>query len=116
MGSPSQGGLVHHFGDALTFHRPHKQNVCEYVFSSMVQPGPLVENCAVAMATIASTAEEMVDDASQCSLDEMEVSTVRDAYRAAIFIRSEIQSLQNNIPISPRTWLRRLSKSARRSL
>ena len=54
----------------------------------MVQPGPLVENYAMAMAKIATTAEEMVDDASQCSLDEMEVSAARDAYRAAIRLSS----------------------------
>ena len=53
------------------------------------------------MATIASATEEMVHEASQCSLNEMEVSAARDVYRAAVFIQSEFKSLKNNIPIPP---------------
>ena len=44
--------LIHHFGNALTFHRPQQRNVFEYVFSSKVSRGPIVEKCAKALKTL----------------------------------------------------------------
>lgn len=50
--------LKEHFGDVLTFHRPRKRTVTEYVFSSHISAGPLVEKCDLAMTAAEHAAEE----------------------------------------------------------
>ena len=37
--------IKRHFDMRLVFHRPNKCTESQYVFSSEVQPGPIVEGC-----------------------------------------------------------------------
>ena len=53
--------LLAHFGNALIFHRPKQRNVCEYVLSSSLSPGPLVEKCAAAVAALTQILSEPAD-------------------------------------------------------
>ena len=37
--------IKRHFDTRLVFHRPNKCTESQYVFSSEVQPGPIIEGC-----------------------------------------------------------------------
>ena len=37
--------IKRHFDMKLVFHRPNKCTESQYVFSSEVQPGPIIEGC-----------------------------------------------------------------------
>ena len=51
--------LADHFGDALTFHRPRKRTMSEYVFNSNAPAGPLIEKCAMALSAMERVASEL---------------------------------------------------------
>ena len=78
--------LLRHFGEALMFHRPHKPNVDEFVFSSNVSPGPLVEKCVQALAALESASLKTHEPGyvSQAPTKESPVST---PHKAALLLR-----------------------------
>ena len=45
-----QAWLVAHFGKRISFHRPQKRNQSEFVFNTDASRGPLIEQCAKALA------------------------------------------------------------------
>ena len=87
--------LVNRFGDVLTFHRPRKRNLSEYVFSSNVPPGPLINKCAMALAAMEHAAEDLGIDCSPCTSTSTrsqphmhfssEPSPTTDLFKAAFF-------------------------------
>ena len=95
--------LKRHFGDDLTFHRPKKRNVCEYVFSSSVPAGPLVEKCALAMQAADDAAEDSVPQAGSPLLAQSSLhSPWPDLFRAALFLRGVIMAMCHTMPFPPR--------------
>ena len=93
--------LLEHFGDALTFHRPQKRNLAEYVFSSNVPPGPLVEKCSQAMAALETLQDSysVDDNALLPPADESPLSTL---FKAALCLRSGIMDIATSIPFPPK--------------
>ena len=63
--------LLSRFGDSLSFHRPRKRKVTEFVFNSKVPAGPLVEKCSLAIAV--ATAEHDAEDAFSASNSDSSV-------------------------------------------
>ena len=94
--------LVRHFGNQLSFHRPQKRNVTEFVFSSAVAPGKLVEMCALAMANAQRAVEENFSASDILDLppdsDALSVAPALEVYKAAHLLGSELLTLKNSMP------------------
>ena len=91
------------FGDALSFHRPQKRNMSEYVFNSNVPAGPLVEKCALALAAADRAADESLSVEDIVDVRAAEVPTpAMELYKAALFLRSEVKALKNKMPFPPK--------------
>ena len=95
--------LLRHFRSQLCFHQPQKRNESQYVFSSAVPPGSLVEHCLQlqAAAERSSSAEDMsmidiVDEIVTTNReDASEASTI---FAAAVILRRELLSLKTKCP------------------
>ena len=53
--------MKRHFDMRLVFHRPNKCAESQYVFSSEVQPGPIIEGC-LGRGTRKSRREKVCDE------------------------------------------------------
>ena len=97
--------LRRHFGDAFTFHRPKKRTLCEFVFSSAVPAGQLVEKCALAMQAAAKATEDSGDFEVISTEDFLESpvqpSPTGDVFSAAMFLRAEILAMRNTMAFLP---------------
>ena len=96
--------LVKHFGSQLCFHRPQKRNESQYVFSSAVPAGPLVERCLQleAAAEQPSSDEDIsIDDIVDEAVTREDASEASHLFAAAMILRRELLSLKNQIPIPP---------------
>ena len=86
----------------LVFHRPDKCTESQYVFSSEVQPGPIIERCRrLEEAQEREGEKELAFNEMVCP-DELSRSGILEetqhVYNAALILRRAIQSLQ---PITP---------------
>ena len=93
--------LIHHFGNALTFHRPQERNVFEYVFSSKVSQGPIVEKCAKALKTLDNFKETAASMDIDAEWPEFEESPGPTLFRAALCLRSNAMDGATGIPFLP---------------
>ena len=92
--------LIHQFGNALTFHRPQQRNVFEYVFSSKVPRGPIVEfeKCAKALRTLDNFKETPASMDIDAESPEFEESPGPTLFRAALCLRSNVMDGATSIP------------------
>ena len=97
--------LHRHFGNTLTFHHPKKRNLCEFVFSSAVPAGQLLEKCALTMQAAAKATEDSEDFEDMSTGDFLESpvqqSPAMDVFRAAIFLWAEILAMRNTMAFPP---------------
>ena len=96
-------------GMRLVFHRPNKCTESQYVFSSEVQPGPIIERCRrLEEAQEREEEKDLAFDEMVCP-DELSRSGVLEetqhVYNAALILRRAIQSLQPITPVP--SWARR---------
>ena len=98
--------LVKHFGDALSFHRPRKQNESQYVFRTSVNPGPLIELCI----QLEAAEEQRVDHGEDMDIDDIPDVRNEDTQRnddalhlfsAAMLLRKDILSMKPPFPFPP---------------
>ena len=99
--------LMQHFGDRISFHRPHKRNEAQYVFSRLIDPGPLIERCL----QLAAKQEEEASDGLDCGMEvdvtdlSEEVTPKDDAlhiYHSAKILRKAILSMEHLVSSPPR--------------
>ena len=93
--------LANHFGEALTFDRPRKRTLSEYVFNSSVPPGPLIDKCVMALSAMERAADLEMGSSATTSLSSQvsaDSSPAADLFRAALFLRSEILSMEDTVP------------------
>ena len=96
---PAQNKAHPALRQCFNFHRPQQRNVFEYVFSSNVSPGPIVEKCAKALKTLDNFAASMDIDAE---LPEFEESPGPALFRAALCLRSNVMDGATSIPFPPK--------------
>ena len=94
--------LIHHFGNALTFHRPQQRNVFEYVFSSKVSRGPIVEKCAKALKILDNFKETAASMDIDAESPEFEESPGPTLFRAALCLGSTVMDGATSIPFPPK--------------
>ena len=87
--------LIRQFGDRLPFHRPCRRNETQYVFSSAVPPGPLIEFIKRQTESEGMSVDD--EDTPTCIIDT-ESQTI---YAAAMIIRQTLLDLKNEIPFPP---------------
>ena len=87
--------LIRQFGDRLTFHRPCRRNETQYVFSSAVPPGPLIE---FIKRQTESEGMSVDDENTPTCIIDTESQTI---YAAAMIIRQTLLDLKNEIPFPP---------------
>ena len=79
--------------------------MAEFVFSSNIPPGKLVEKCAAAMQAAKRAADENIHLTDIMDIpmlqDTVEASSPAMIYRVALFLRSEVLSLKNSLPFLP---------------
>ena len=61
--------LIDHFHEQLSFHRPQKRNVTEFVFSRDLPTGILVEKCALAIEAAERAVDESLTGCDIAGLD-----------------------------------------------
>ena len=101
--------LREHFGDKLSFHRPHRRNQAQFVFSSNVNPGPLIEQCM----KMTAREEERLSEGEDLSVEDMlDTSTISEdvfldldaaqtVYCAASILRQKLMDVKNSMPYPP---------------
>ena len=55
-----KGRLSKHFANQLTFHRPQRKNEAQFVFSSKLSPGPLIESVQMQLRAEEQKADDMI--------------------------------------------------------
>ena len=95
--------LIHQLqlGDTISFHRPHKRNESQYVFSSSVNLGPLIERYlqleAAKQRKECGVEDRDTDDIPRFSAeDNLRSSDVLCLYNAALLLRKNILSMKEH--------------------
>ena len=104
--------LQGHFGDRLSFHRPRRRNLAQFVFSSSAAPGPLIELCM----QLTADAEKRMEDGEDMSVsdmpgtnalsqdDAMAFDSAGTVYAAAAIFREKLLGVKNTMPFPPHPW------------
>ena len=88
--------LTELFKEHLSFHRLPKKNEAEFVYSSSVNPGPLIEKCYQQAAEAEEEAlPESVVDAADLAHDTTCI------YTAAMILRQKLLSVERTMPFPP---------------
>ena len=81
------------FKESLSFHWAQKKNEAEFVYSSSVNPGPLIEKCYQQAAEAEEEAlPESVVDAADLAHDTTCI------YTAAMILRQKLVSVERTMP------------------
>ena len=99
---PAQNKAHPALRQCFNFHRPQQRNVFEYVFSSNVSLGPIVEMFAKALKTLDNIKETAVSMDIGAESPQFEETPGLTLFRAALCLRCNVMDGATRIPFPPK--------------